>query len=101
MASGDLGSALAVGAFGLAKDVAEAERYLRMGAGGGDVSSRRNLGLLLLEQGRLAEAMEQLGAAAQAGDTQAAATLQQVSQEAGVIDDEPCSQSLASIAARQ
>jgi TPR repeat protein len=58
MAATDLGSALAVGAFGLSKDLKEAERYLRIGIEGGDVSAQRNLGLVLLDiEGRLDEAV--------------------------------------------
>eukprot|EP00908_Phaeocystis_cordata_P018780 Transcript_30241.p1 GENE.Transcript_30241~~Transcript_30241.p1 ORF type:complete len:307 (+),score=108.38 Transcript_30241:251-1171(+) len=82
MAAGDLGSALAVGAHGLSKDVVEAERFLRQGASGGDVASQRHLGLLLLELGRPAEAAEVLRQAAAQGDEEAAATLTQLGQEA-------------------
>jgi TPR repeat protein len=60
MAATDLGSALAVGAFGLSKDLAEAERYLRIGIAGGDVSAQRNLGLMLLDiEGRLEDAVHE------------------------------------------
>ena len=44
LAAGDLGSALALGAYGAPKDLAQAERYLRIGAAGGDVGAQRNLG---------------------------------------------------------
>ena len=81
MAAGDLGSALAVGAYGAEKDVAEAERYLRQGAEGGDAASQRNLGLLLLELDRPAEAATALKAAAAQGDEQAGATLAQLGDE--------------------
>ena len=61
MAATDLGSALAVGAFGLSKDLVEAERYLRIGIEGGDVSAQRNLGLMLLDvDGRLDDAVREL-----------------------------------------
>mmetsp|Transcript_29754 Transcript_29754/g.91595 ORF Transcript_29754/g.91595 Transcript_29754/m.91595 type:complete len:305 (-) Transcript_29754:97-1011(-) len=68
MAAADLGSVLAVGSHGLEKDVQKAERYLRVGSRGGDVGAQRNLGLLLLELRRPAEAAEELRAAAAAGD---------------------------------
>eukprot|EP00966_Prymnesium_polylepis_P105447 2441933-Prymnesium_polylepis.1 len=60
VAAGDVGAALAVGAHGVAQDLEEAERYLRIGAGGGDVVSQRNLGHLLLQSDRPAEAAEAL-----------------------------------------
>ena len=41
-----------VGAYGLPKDAAKAEHYLRRGAVAGDLAARRNLGLLLLELDR-------------------------------------------------
>lgn len=82
IASGDLGSAYAVGAFGLEKDTALAEQYLRRGAGGGDAASCRNLGLLLLSLDRAEEASEQLRAAADLGDGEAAETLKSLGREA-------------------
>ena len=89
MAAADLGGALAVGAFGVAKNVVEAERYLRIGAEGGDTSAQRNLGLMLLElDGRLEDAMAQLSAAANAGDEQASATLQQLQHDSRVHEEE-------------
>ena len=59
-----------------------AEKYLNIGADGGDVVAQRNLGLLYLEQGRMGEGAERLQAAAQAGDQQAADTLQRLGDEA-------------------
>lgn len=49
IACADLGASYACGAYGLRKDVELAEKYLLVGAEGGDVTARRNLGLLLLE----------------------------------------------------
>jgi hypothetical protein len=83
MAAGDVGSAFAVGAYSLPKDVALAQRYLRIGAAGGDAGSQRCLGLLLLEEGGAPEeAAEFLSAAAQQGDEQAADVLAQLGKEA-------------------
>jgi TPR repeat protein len=83
MAAADLGAALAVGAHGLDRNAEEAERYLRIGIAGGDVSAQRNLGLMLLELGgdRLVEAMQELGAAAASGDEHSAGVLQQLQSE--------------------
>lgn len=113
MAATDLGSALAVGAFGLSKDLGEAERYLRIGMDGGDVSAQRNLGLMLLDvEGRFDDAvyerhpvlafalpvlthpfarlpqMAQLSGAAQAGDEQAAGKIVELQQSAKVQQEE-------------
>ena len=88
MAAGDFGSALAVGAFGLQKDVAAAEVYLRVGADGGDAGAQRNLGLLLLELGRAAEGAEMLRRAAEGGDESAAATCDQLLSEAKAREEE-------------
>ena len=84
MAAGDVGSALAVGAYGLTRDVEEAERYLRIGADGGDAAAMRNLGLLLLETSpeRAGEAAEHLRDAARRGDEDAAGALSSLSNEA-------------------
>lgn len=82
MAAGDLGSAYAVGAYGLEKDVSLAERYLSRGADGGDAASARNLGMLMLELGRPEEGAEALRRAALDGDEQAAATLAELDGEA-------------------
>jgi len=82
MAAGDLGRALAAGAHGLDKDLDEALRYLHIAVDGGDVSAQRDLGLLLLEMGQPVEASEQLKLAAEAGDEEAAAVLQQLISEA-------------------
>eukprot|EP00928_Gymnodinium_smaydae_P071764 TRINITY_DN55257_c0_g1_i1.p1 TRINITY_DN55257_c0_g1~~TRINITY_DN55257_c0_g1_i1.p1 ORF type:complete len:357 (+),score=119.49 TRINITY_DN55257_c0_g1_i1:59-1072(+) len=81
-AAADLGSLLAVGSHGVAKDVGAAERYLRIGAEGGEVTAQRNLGLLLLELGRCGEAAELLSAAARAGDVQAEEVMRQLAAEA-------------------
>ncbi len=82
MAAGDVGSALAVGAFGLTKDVARAEEYLLIGARGKDAGAQRNLGLLYLELDRAPEAAEWLRAAADQGDESALLTLDQLGAEA-------------------
>jgi len=82
MAAADFGSVLAVGAHGVEKDLEEAERYLRIGVEGGDISAQRNLGLVLLELDRSVEAAEQLSSAVKAGDEQAAGILQQLNNEA-------------------
>ena len=91
MAAADLGAALAVGHFGVTKDLAEAERFLRIGIEGGDVSAQRNLGLMLLEnnvEGRFNDAIAELSAAAQAGDEHSATYLQQMSQSSRVQEEE-------------
>mmetsp|Transcript_7222 Transcript_7222/g.20028 ORF Transcript_7222/g.20028 Transcript_7222/m.20028 type:complete len:342 (-) Transcript_7222:100-1125(-) len=77
-AAADLGSVLAAGAHGQQKDTRRAEHYLRIGAEGGEVAAQRNLGLLLLELGRPAEAAQELSRAASAGDEQAADALHQL-----------------------
>ena len=82
MAAGDLGSALAVGAHGVAQDLALAEKYLTIGAEGGDAASQRNLGLLCLETGRHAQGAEFLRKAASQGDEEAQRILSQVGEEA-------------------
>jgi tetratricopeptide (TPR) repeat protein len=82
MACGDLGSAYAVGAHGIEKDLVQAEAYLKRGSDGGDMASARNLGLLLLELDRPEEAAEQLRRAALAGDEQAGETLAQLDHDA-------------------
>lgn len=83
VAAADLGAALAVGAYGVAKDVVAAERYLRKAAAGGEVNAQRNLGLLLLDGGDAPdEAARHLETAARAGDEQAAAVLVQMGTEA-------------------
>ena len=85
MAAADLGAALAVGAHGLSKDVGEAERYLRVGVEGGDITAQRNLGLLLIKTpSRIVEGAEQLAAAAAAGDEEATAVLMQLQTESKV-----------------
>ena len=81
MAAGDYGSALALGAHGVSVDMVEAERYLRLGAEGGDAGSARALGKLLLQQEKAGEAAEYLRVAAMAGDDEAAATLVELKQE--------------------
>lgn len=82
MAAGDLGSLYAVGAHGLAQDLALAERYLGIGAAGGDAASQRNLGLLLLDTGRHAQGADSLRQAAAQGDEEAQRVLSQVGEEA-------------------
>lgn len=82
LAAGDLGSALALGAYGEVKDLAEAERYLRIGAEGGDVGAQRNLGMLLLQSDRAAEAATYLRLAHGQGDEEAGATLDALRREA-------------------
>ena len=82
MAAGDYGTALALGAHGVDKDLAQAQRYLKIGADGGDAAAARNLGMLLLESGQAEEATEFLRRAAELGDEDAAATLEQLRTEA-------------------
>ena len=82
IAAGDLGSALALGAYGEVKDLVEAERYLRIGAEGGDVGAQRNLGMLLLQSERAAEAATYLRLAHGQGDEEAGATLDALRREA-------------------
>lgn len=81
-AAADWGSLLATGAHGVTQDVDKAEKYLRIGAEGGDVVARRNLGMLLLELERPTEAAEELNKAANAGDDEAGGVLQQLAGEA-------------------
>jgi hypothetical protein len=87
MAAGDVGSALALGAYGLPRDLAAAERYLRIGADGGDAGAQRNLGMLLLSRAP-EEAAQFLEMAARQGDESAAETLQQLGAEANQKRDE-------------
>mmetsp|Transcript_75143 Transcript_75143/g.218149 ORF Transcript_75143/g.218149 Transcript_75143/m.218149 type:complete len:335 (-) Transcript_75143:244-1248(-) len=82
MAAGDWGSILATGAHGVQKDRAAAEKYLRIGSDGGDISAQRNLGLLFLEMERPGEAATELSKAAAAGDEQAVEVLAQLAKEA-------------------
>lgn len=82
MAASDLGSVLATGSHGTVRDVVQAESYLRIASEGGDVASQRNLGLLLLDLDRPEEAAPELSKAAEAGDEQASAALEQLLQEA-------------------
>jgi len=84
MACADLGSVFAVGAHGMAKDVVKAEKLLRIAAKAGEVSAQRNLGLLLLELQRPAEAMEVLTEAVANGDDHAEKIVQQLAEEAKV-----------------
>mmetsp|Transcript_17724 Transcript_17724/g.31620 ORF Transcript_17724/g.31620 Transcript_17724/m.31620 type:complete len:337 (+) Transcript_17724:79-1089(+) len=88
LAAADLGASFAVGAHGLEKDVTQAEKYLRIGAEGGDVTARRNLGLLLLELGRAVEAADELRQAVLAGDEEAAEPLQRLAAEAQLRERE-------------
>lgn len=87
-AAADWGSLLATGAHGVQKDVAMAEKYLRIGADGGDVVAQRNLGLLLLDLQRPGEAAEELNRAANAGDEEAAGVLHHLAGEAEVKQKE-------------
>ena len=85
MAAGDYGSALALGAHGVAKDLELAEHYLKIGADGGDAGACRNLGFLLLEtpgSERAAEAAEYLRKGAELGDERAAEALEALHKEA-------------------
>lgn len=88
MAATDLGIALFMGAHGLSKDLKEAERYLRVGAEGGDISARRYLGLALLDLERPVEAADELSLAANAGDEDAAGILNQLGSEAKAREQE-------------
>jgi len=81
MAAADYGAALAAGAHGVTKDVDNAEKYLKIGAAGGDVMAQRNLGWLLLELNRPAEAAQHFRDAARAGDEEAAGVLKQLLEE--------------------
>ena len=82
LAAGDIGSALALGAHGVAKDLVEAERYLRIGADAGDAGSQRNLGFLLLESERAEEAVAYLRMAKEQGDDDSAAAVDKLVAEA-------------------
>ena len=95
LAAGDLGSALALGAHGLPKDLVAAEHYLKIGAEGGDAGAMRNYALLLLQidDRRAAEAAEWLRRAAELGDEEAADALKQLQKEA----DDKHSQALAKL----
>lgn len=82
MAAADLGRSFAAGAHGLKKDLDAAVRYLRKASDAGDVSAQRDLGLVLLDLAQPVEASEQLKAAAEAGDEEAASVMQQLVAEA-------------------
>ncbi|CAK0830157.1 unnamed protein product [Prorocentrum cordatum] len=82
MAASDLGSVLAAGSHGVARDVVQAERYLRIASEGGDTAAQRNLGLLLIELNRPEEAVPELCKAAEASDEQATLVLKQLMDEA-------------------
>ena len=88
MAAGDYGSALAVGAHGLEKDVVEAEKYLKIGSEGGDAASAKNYGHLLLKLDRAGEASAQFAHAAELGDPEAEETLRSLGVEADVQREE-------------
>ena len=88
IAAGDLGSALALGAYGVSKDLDEAERYLRIGADGGDVGAQRNLGMLLLQSERAAEAAGYLRMAHGQGDEEAGSTLDALRREADALREQ-------------
>lgn len=81
-AAAELGEALAKGTACLPKNLTEAERYLRLGAENGELRARRQLGVVLLELGRPAEAAEELREAAAHGDDDAARLLKQLAVEA-------------------
>lgn len=81
-AAADYGASLAVGAHGLEKNVEEAERYLRIGAKGGESVAHFHLGRLMLESGRPADGAEELRLSAEAGNEQAAEMLQRLAAEA-------------------
>mmetsp|Transcript_32883 Transcript_32883/g.60050 ORF Transcript_32883/g.60050 Transcript_32883/m.60050 type:complete len:345 (-) Transcript_32883:89-1123(-) len=82
VACSDLGAAFACGAHGVERDAVRAERLLAAGAQGGDLVASRNLGLLLLQLGRPAEAAEHLSVAASGGDQEAKGTLAELAIEA-------------------
>ena len=88
MAAGDYGSALAVGAHGLEKNVEEAEKYLKLGSDGGDAASAKNYGHLLLKLDRAVEASAQFAHAAELGDPEAEETLRSLGVEADVQREE-------------
>merc|ERR1712151_228519 len=73
---------VASGAHGLKKDLEAAVKYLRISANAGAVSAQRDLGIILLEMEKPVEAAEELRQAAEAGDDEAAAVLQQIVEEA-------------------
>ena len=69
--------------FGIERSkVSLAERYLQIGADGGDPISQRNLGHLLLQLDRAAEAADHFRAAANQGDEDAQQALAQLASEA-------------------
>lgn len=68
--------------WGRCEDFVEAEKYLRIGSDGGDISAQRNLGFLLLQLERPGEAALELSKAAEAGDEQAVEVLAQLAKEA-------------------
>jgi len=82
IASGDYGSALAVGAYGLEKNVREAEKYLKRASEGKDAASARNYGHLLLGLGRSGEASQQFRHSADLGDKESVEILRQLMAEA-------------------
>ena len=76
------------GAYGEVKDLVEAERYLRIGAEGGDVGAQRNLGMLLLQSERAAEAAGYLRMAHGQGDEEAGSTLDALRREADALREQ-------------
>ncbi|GMI38326.1 hypothetical protein TeGR_g2914 [Tetraparma gracilis] len=82
MACGDVGSAYAAGAFGLSKDEARAEEFLRRGLALGDGASARVLGQLMLGRGEVEGAAEMLARGAGMGDEGAAEILGGMDEEA-------------------
>ena len=82
MAAGDYGSALAVGAHGIVKNIEQAEKYLKIASAGGDAAAAKNFGHLLLSLNRSGEASEQFARAAALGDTEAGEILRSLHVEA-------------------
>ena len=82
IAAGDYGTACAVGAYGLDRDVVEAEKYLKIASNGGDIAAIKNYGHLLLTLNRPVEASAQFAKAVEAGDAEAGDILRNLGVEA-------------------
>lgn len=88
IACSDLGTAYACGAYGLTKNVEQAEKYLIIGSKGGDVAAQRNLGLLYLELNKPEQGAEQLKLASDQGDESATSKLTELAEASDKVATE-------------
>ena len=84
LACGDVGSAYASGAHGLALDLGKAVTYLKVGVSCGDGGSARYLGIVYLEEGKHGEAAGMFSEAVRLGDEEAGGILKSMGEEAAV-----------------